>query len=78
MPSQTPPLAGTYKVIATGQTLAIHPSSVLCNKKAECIVFNELMRTTRQYARTALAIDAKWLPELAPAFFARRQANSGQ
>jgi hypothetical protein len=67
--------AGSYKVIATGQTVAIHPSSVLCGKKAECVVFNELVRTSRQYARDALLIDARWLPELAPAYFARQQAN---
>lgn len=30
-------------MIATGQAVAIHPSSVLCGKKAECIVFNELV-----------------------------------
>eukprot|EP00887_Chlorella_sp_A99_P005931 scaffold29.g5931.t1 len=68
---------GSYKVISTGQAVAIHPSSVLCSKKPECIVFNELVRTTRQYARDVVAIDAKWLPELAPAFFARQQANAG-
>lgn len=67
---------GGYKVIATGQSVAIHPSSVLCGKKAECVVFNELVRTTRQYARDAVVIDARWLPELAPSYFARQQANS--
>ena len=33
------------------------------------------VRTTRQYARDAVVVDAKWLPELAPAFFARQQAR---
>lgn len=143
--------AGSYKVIATGQAVAIHPSSVLCGKKAECIVFNELVssdglperasqatvwmpawftgmekacieqqarlgagclqcearrctgevrccmaegqfavpdmrlcyappqvRTSKQYARDAVAIEAAWLPELAPAYFARQHANAGR
>jgi ATP-dependent RNA helicase DHX8/PRP22 len=65
-------------VIATGQAVAIHPSSVLCGKKAECIVFNELVRTTKQYARDALVVEAGWLPELAPAYFARQHANAGR
>ncbi|PRW45383.1 ATP-dependent RNA helicase dhx8 isoform A [Chlorella sorokiniana] len=69
---------GSYKVIATGQAVAIHPSSVLCGKKAECIVFNELVRTSKQYARDAVAIEAAWLPELAPAYFARQHANAGR
>jgi hypothetical protein len=31
------------RVIATGQEVFIHPSSVLCGKKPECVVFNELV-----------------------------------
>ena len=65
-------------MIATGQAVAIHPSSVLCGKKAECIVFNELVRTTKQYARDALVVEAGWLLELAPAYFARQHANAGR
>lgn len=69
---------GSYRVVATGQLVAIHPSSVLHNKKAECIIFNELVKTSRQYAREVLVIDSKWLPELAPAYFARKDANKRQ
>ncbi|KAL4442503.1 hypothetical protein ABPG77_005087 [Micractinium sp. CCAP 211/92] len=71
-------LDGSYKVIATGQAVAIHPSSVLAGKKPECIVFNELVRTTKQYARDATVVEASWLPELAPAYFARQHANAEQ
>lgn len=63
---------GTYKVLATGQAVSLHPSSVLCGKRPECVVFNELVRTTKQYAREVCRIQARWLPELAPAFFAAR------
>ncbi|KAK9838275.1 hypothetical protein WJX81_001973 [Elliptochloris bilobata] len=62
---------GTFKVLASGQAVALHPSSVLCGKRPACIVFDELLRTTRDYARQVTAIDAAWLPELAPIFFAR-------
>ena len=61
-----------YKVCATGQQVSIHPSSVLANKKPKAIVFDEVVHTTRHYARTATVIDAKWLSELAPHFFASR------
>ncbi|PNW80772.1 hypothetical protein CHLRE_07g329233v5 [Chlamydomonas reinhardtii] len=50
----------------------LHPSSVLLERKPDCLVFNELMHTTRTYARDATAIEARWLPELAPAFFAAK------
>ena len=62
----------SYQVIATGQAVFIHPGSVLCGKKPECIVFDELVRTTKQYARGVCRIEPAWLPELAPAFFAAR------
>lgn len=45
--------AGTYKVLASGQVVALHPSSVLCGKRPACIVYDELLRTTRDYARQA-------------------------
>ncbi len=67
-------------MVASGQSVAIHPSSVLRtgNAKPECIVFNELVRTTRQYARDAVVVEPSWLPELAPAYFARQHANQQQ
>ncbi|KAJ9513362.1 hypothetical protein QJQ45_001401 [Haematococcus lacustris] len=67
---------GAYKVIATGQTVYLHPSSVLVGRtKPDCVVFNELVRTTKQYARVLTAIEVRWLPELCPAYFA---AKAGQ
>jgi len=63
---------GTYKVISSGQQVWIHPSSVLCSKKPECIVFSELVRTTKQYARDVSVIEPRWLPELAPGYFAAK------
>jgi ATP-dependent RNA helicase DHX8/PRP22 len=63
---------GSFRVLATGQPVHIHPSSVLCGKKPECMVFNELVRTTKQYAREVCRIQARWLAELAPAFFAAK------
>jgi ATP-dependent RNA helicase DHX8/PRP22 len=36
------------QVIASGQQVFIHPSSVLIGKKVDCIVFSELVLTTKQ------------------------------
>lgn len=60
---------GVYKVISTGLEVKIHPSSVLHSKAPECIIFNEIIRTTRQYVRGITSVDATWLPEIAPFFF---------
>ncbi|GLI64295.1 hypothetical protein VaNZ11_007516 [Volvox africanus] len=65
---------GSYRVLATGRQVFLHPSSVLLDRKPDCLVFNELMHTTRTYARDAVAIEARWLPELAPAAFAVKSA----
>jgi hypothetical protein len=60
--------------------VGIHPSSVLSpaqmskgggglSKKHKCVVFTELVRTSRLYMRDITAIDAAWLSELAPRVF---------
>ena len=72
-----PPPALQAQVIASGQQVFIHPSSVLVGKKADCVVFSELVLTTRQYVRDVTAVDARWLPELAPAFFAIKAGGGG-
>jgi ATP-dependent RNA helicase DHX8/PRP22 len=79
---------GGYRVIATGQEVQLHPSSALLSTRggagggargvdgrAACVVFSELVKTKRQYARVATAVEPAWLAEAAPAFFARRAAN---
>ena len=61
---------GAYRVMATGLEVKLHPASVLHGKAPECIVFNEVIKTTRQYVRGITKIESGWLPELAPFFFA--------
>ncbi len=64
--------SGSYRVIATGLEVKLHPSSVLHGKAPECVVFNEVIKTTRQYVRGVTKIESTWLPELAPFFFANK------
>ena len=95
---------GGYTMVATGQAVTVHPSSVLAGVASggwvgeeegggrgpggsaparrahpapKCIVFDEILRTTRTYARTVSVVDPAWLPELAPAFFARHRGRGG-
>lgn len=75
----------TYRVLASGQEVTIHPSSVLAGAggartgraPVEAIVFGELVETNRTYARDVTAIDINWLPQLVPTFFARAAAAAG-
>jgi len=52
---------GQYKSIMDNKIIWIHPTSVLFGKKPECLLYNELVLTTKQYIREVLIIDAKWL-----------------
>ncbi|GAV71954.1 Helicase_C domain-containing protein/HA2 domain-containing protein/OB_NTP_bind domain-containing protein [Cephalotus follicularis] len=60
---------GTYRALASGQVVQIHPSSVLFQPKPECIIFNELVQTNNKYIRNITKIDYLWLTELAPHYY---------
>ncbi|KAF8088763.1 hypothetical protein N665_0530s0018 [Sinapis alba] len=57
---------GTYRALESGEIVHIHPSSVLFRSKPECVIFNELMQTSKKYIKNLTRIDPLWLPELAP------------
>lgn len=64
-----------YKTMVESQPVFIHPSSALFNKGPEWVIYHELVLTTKEYMRNVLAIDAKWLVELAPNFFKKADPN---
>ena len=49
----------------------------LHRKRPQCVIFNELVRTTRQYGRCVCEIEPAWLLELAPQFFATKGDVTG-
>ncbi|ONI31039.1 hypothetical protein PRUPE_1G288500 [Prunus persica] len=61
---------GSYRALANGEIVSIHPSSVFFKNKPECLIFNELVETNRKYIRNTTKIDYLWLTELAPQFYA--------
>eukprot|EP00937_MAST-01D_sp_MAST-1D-sp2_P004537 g4537.t1 len=66
---------GEYKTVRTGQLAYIHPTSVLFNrapKTRRCVIFHELVDTSKLYMRTLTAVDEAWLLELAPEFVERK------
>jgi len=58
------------RALASGQVVQIHPFSVLRGTKHDCVIFNELVRTSQNYMRNVTRIDPLWLAELAPHFYA--------
>ena len=57
---------GSYKSLSGNQQVHIHPSSVLFQKKADAVVFFELVCTTKRYLRKISRIHPAWLVEMLP------------
>ncbi|KAI9016044.1 P-loop containing nucleoside triphosphate hydrolase protein [Hyaloraphidium curvatum] len=64
-----------YKTLVEGTPTFIHPSSALFNKQPEWVIYHELVMTTKEYMREVVAIDPKWLVEVAPNFFKSADPN---
>jgi ATP-dependent RNA helicase DHX8/PRP22 len=64
-----------YRTLVDQNPVYIHPSSALFNKNPEYVIYHELVLTTKEYMRSIMVIDAKWLTELAPAFYKKADPN---
>jgi len=58
-----------YRTVTDGQPVYIHPASALFNHQPEWVLYHELVLTTKEYMRSVMAVDPRWLTELAPRFF---------
>lgn len=58
-----------YRTLVDGQQVFIHPSSSLFYAQPEWVIYHEVVLTTKEYIREVMAIESKWLVELAPRFF---------
>jgi len=58
---------GTFRTLLDHKQVYIHPSSCLFQKKGlDCIIYNELVMTSKQYMRDVLQVDREWMMELQP------------
>jgi len=61
---------GTFRNVAGGTVLHAHPSSLLFNRKAEWVIFHEVMETgSKTFIRDISKIEKRWLLEYAPDFY---------
>ena len=60
-----------YKTVRGSHLLYIHPSSVLnvVKRPPRCLVFAQVLHTTQDFMRNLMAIDPKWLTQVAPKYF---------
>ena len=61
---------GSYQTVRGKESLFIHPSSVLFQRPPKWLIYHQVEFSEKQYMRDVSQIDSKWLPELAPHFFA--------
>ncbi|KAK4051658.1 Salivary acidic proline-rich phosphoprotein 1/2 [Microbotryomycetes sp. JL201] len=57
---------GTYKQLMSQRTIHIHPGSCIHNKRAPAIIYDELVLTTKTYARNVSSIDPNLLTAKGP------------
>jgi ATP-dependent RNA helicase DDX35 len=61
---------GTFRNVAGGTVLHAHPSSLMFNRKAEWVIFHEVMETGQKtFIRDITKIQKGWLVEYAPEFY---------
>ncbi|KAM3558760.1 hypothetical protein MY1884_003829 [Beauveria asiatica] len=61
---------GTFRNVEGGTVLHAHPSSLLFGRKADWVVFHEVMETNdKTYIREASKTEKGWLLEYAPEFY---------
>lgn len=65
-----------YRTLVDQNHVYLFPGSALFSKSPEYVIYHELVMTTKEYMRNCLAIDAKWLYELAPAFYKQADPNT--
>ncbi|KAJ5740901.1 hypothetical protein N7493_000773 [Penicillium malachiteum] len=61
---------GTFKTVSGGLTLHAHPSSLMFNRKADWVIFHEIMQTgDKTYIRDITKIEKNYLLEYAPEYY---------
>lgn len=61
---------GTFRNVSGGLVLHAHPSSLMFNRKADWVVFHEILETgSRTFIRDVTKIEKSWLVECAPEFY---------
>lgn len=64
---------GTFRNVSDTRTLYAHPSSIMFNRKADWVIFHEVMETGQKtFIRDITKIEKNWLLEYAPEFYKTR------
>ncbi|CAJ0924802.1 unnamed protein product [Ranitomeya imitator] len=62
-----------YKTVKKQQSVFIHPNSSLHEEQPRCIIYHELVFTSKEFMRQIIEIDSTWLLEVAPHYYQSRE-----
>ena len=67
----------SYRTVKNNTTVYIHPSSVLMKSDPpeKTVIYYELVQTTKEYMRSCLPIERRWLSEVAPHFHKKKDID---
>jgi len=64
---------GSYKTVKHNLSVLIHPSSCLHKEVKRWLIYFELVLTNKEYMRQVIEIDPKWLVEIAPHYYKKKE-----
>lgn len=64
-----PKSGASYRTLKHPQNVDIHPQSALFEQDPKCVVYTDLVMTTKQYMRQVAQIRPEWLIQLAPHYY---------
>jgi len=67
--------SGGYKTVKHQQSVTIHPASCLFADLPKCVIYNELVLTTKEFMRNIIEISPEWLYEVAPHYYKKRDVE---
>jgi pre-mRNA-splicing factor ATP-dependent RNA helicase DHX16 len=66
----------TYRTVKNGQTVYLHPSSVLFDGNPKWIIYFELVLTSKEYMRSNMPLQPEWLVEVAPHYHKKKDLET--
>lgn len=68
---------GSYVTLDSRTTVFLHPSSALFNSKPSCLVYNELVQTTKTYVRELCLVEKEWVEAAGKTYFVEMKKRLG-
>ena len=66
----------SYRTVKNGQSVYLHPSSVLMEVNPKWVIYFELVLTSKEYMRSNMPLKPEWLMEVAPHFYRKKDLET--